>query len=561
MMQQQQQQQQHGDQWLAGFAADNSLPEAVVAKLRDEELTSALALQELTDGDLEKLFPKVGHCKLVQAALRKLRSAAHGGGTPTPSVSTGGAPPAPAAAAAVPAAAAPGGSAPAAHATTSTSERSRTQDYEPPVMAPMPLVGLFGPSAVPAHPAERTLEAILAKCWPECPPAVMRAVAAAADDAVVGLLHKHGSAALGRVPRDALRAVYVYTAETAGDVARPLYATLNGYLRARDRDALKAYRPYVRLLLQGIRALEEAGLRYEGTVYRGIRMSSAAEQDELVEYYKQRVGRQVAWCGFSSCTRRVDALQSAQFLGPAGLRVQFVVERAKGLDVMKAGLSAYGPAEAEVLLACGTQVEVVGVLNMGHGLWTVQLRYAEKQWDLLGDQQAGGASPQQGGGGGERKDEVYDTTRRVWRKRISVEEEEGGGTRYAMQHEWQGVRMTLQIRAPVQDVQRWRVGHSGQEVELGAVGLRAEGLGASGLPVVVVVEGKEQGHATAGPGAVVVPGGGGGAKMAQVSRACGRMWMHEFIICFFFCFCVCVCVCRAQTRKASRGGQQGECAW
>ena len=137
---------------------------------------------------------------------------------------------------------------------------SRRQDYEPPTSGLLPLVGLFGPTAVPARAEERTLEALVGQCWGECPGALVRALVEAAEDAVVTAQGRH--AGLRGAPVEELAAVYLYTAETQNHGVRPLYATLNGYLRARNRDALGAYRGYVRLLLLGLRRLEGAGLGY-----------------------------------------------------------------------------------------------------------------------------------------------------------------------------------------------------------------------------------------------------------------------------------------------------------
>ncbi len=77
-----------------------------------------------------------------------------------------------------------------------------------------------------------------------------------------------GGAPSTSVDGQQLGAVWFYSIDTAAQygVVSP-YELVNGPLRARNRERLKAWRPYVRLLLQGLEAVRGFGFEHPGVLY------------------------------------------------------------------------------------------------------------------------------------------------------------------------------------------------------------------------------------------------------------------------------------------------------
>jgi len=153
---------------------------------------------------------------------------------------------------------------------------------------------------------------------------------------------------------DEAGALHLYTTDST------LYPTMNGRLRDRDRARLKAFFPYLRLMLTARAKLPA----YVGSVWRGV------AGVDLRDKYPQ--GSKLAWWAFSSTTKKLDTLTNEMFLGTHGVRTVFMIEIVSGVDIVR--YSAYADAEAEVLLYPGTLLEVVSSMVMGDGLFQVHLR-------------------------------------------------------------------------------------------------------------------------------------------------------------------------------------------
>lgn len=154
---------------------------------------------------------------------------------------------------------------------------------------------------------------------------------------------------------DECGALYLYTMESQ------LYTSLNALLRARNREALKPYFPYLHLLLSAREKLP----RYAGVCWRGVR-------GDLRASYVQ--GREIYWWAVSSCTRQLDVLSSPQFLGTSGERTQFMIEVTHGVDISHYSCFQQHESEHEVLLFPGTKLLVVASVDLGNGLFQVHLR-------------------------------------------------------------------------------------------------------------------------------------------------------------------------------------------
>ena len=137
-----------------------------------------------------------------------------------------------------------------------------------------------------------------------------------------------------------------------------LYFVLNATLRDENRDKLKPWFSYLKLLLTALSRLPS----YNRQIYRGIR------RDLRKDYQK---GKMVIWWSFSSCTETIEVLKKEQFMGSTGARTLFIIESSSGKDIREH--SAFRQ-EDEVLLPAARQFEVVSCLPQGDGLTIIQLR-------------------------------------------------------------------------------------------------------------------------------------------------------------------------------------------
>ncbi|CAF0830689.1 unnamed protein product [Adineta steineri] len=85
---------------------------------------------------------------------------------------------------------------------------------------------------------------------------------------------------------------------------KSFYIILNNTLRAADRQLLKPWFLYLRLIMTSLAKLPSDSNRL--TVYRGVKLDLSAQYPK---------GSTVTWWGFSSCTTSVDVLSNEQFLG------------------------------------------------------------------------------------------------------------------------------------------------------------------------------------------------------------------------------------------------------
>ena len=146
-----------------------------------------------------------------------------------------------------------------------------------------------------------------------------------------------------------------------------LYVALNATLRSIDREKLEPWFLYLKLFLTALSRLP-ATHRF---VFRGVKLDLSAQ-------YQQ--GEQVVWWGFSSSTVAVNVLQSELFLGKSGMRTMFTIECDSGKDIQK---HSFFPTEDEILLLAATQFKVIGCLDAGNGLHTIQLQEIQSPFPLI----------------------------------------------------------------------------------------------------------------------------------------------------------------------------------
>jgi hypothetical protein len=146
-----------------------------------------------------------------------------------------------------------------------------------------------------------------------------------------------------------------------------LYVVLNTTLRSSDRQKLKPWFLYLKLLLTALSRLPSQ----HRFIYRGIKV-------DLSNQYRK--GETVVWWGFSSCCKSIDILQTELFLGKTGIRTIFTIECDSGKDISH---HSYYPVEEEVLLLAATQFKIEGFLDQGNGLHIIQLKEIRPPFPLL----------------------------------------------------------------------------------------------------------------------------------------------------------------------------------
>ncbi len=152
---------------------------------------------------------------------------------------------------------------------------------------------------------------------------------------------------------DEIAAINLYTQEG------PFYKILNERLRNADRNKLKPFFPYLKLILKGLYKLPVV----DNTVYRGVKR-------DLSEYFP--VGKKAMWWSFSSTAGTLGVLESDVFFGSnAGeKRTMFHIKIQHGVRIKE--FSAM-PDEDEILLLPGFRYKVESVLKASDDIIMVQM--------------------------------------------------------------------------------------------------------------------------------------------------------------------------------------------
>lgn len=160
---------------------------------------------------------------------------------------------------------------------------------------------------------------------------------------------------------DEIGSIRLYTLEWEPR-EKSFFYILNQTLRAEERDKLKPWFLFLKLIMTALRQLPSISTE----VYRGVK-------DDLSEQYSE--GTIFTWWGFSSCTTRKDVLEGDQFLGISGKRTMFVIKCKSGKDIRE--LSFYRN-EFEVLLLPSTRFRVTKC-STSSGLTTIKLEELQSE--------------------------------------------------------------------------------------------------------------------------------------------------------------------------------------
>lgn len=166
--------------------------------------------------------------------------------------------------------------------------------------------------------------------------------------------------------RDESNSIQLYTLEWQPK-HKSLFYILNRTLRSEDRQLLKPWLLYLRLILTALSHLPSGPL----IVYRGINMN-------LVDMYPK--GKTVTWRGFSSCMRKSNLLEKRLFLNKTGKRTLFVINCYSGKNIHRRSLYE---VEDEVLLPPARRFTVMRSVDKGKGLHIIELNEIQPTFDFF----------------------------------------------------------------------------------------------------------------------------------------------------------------------------------
>ena len=165
---------------------------------------------------------------------------------------------------------------------------------------------------------------------------------------------------------DESASIFLYTMELK-QKGQSLYTILNKTLRDENRDRLKHWFPYLKLIISSLLKIPSTSCR----LFRGVK------QDLSQDYPK---GQTTVWWAFSSCADSLEVLQKPTFLGKTGTRTLFEIDCHSGRDIRR--YSRY-QIENEVLLLPARQFQIVANFDAGHDLHIIQLKEIEPVYPLI----------------------------------------------------------------------------------------------------------------------------------------------------------------------------------
>ncbi|CAF3192408.1 unnamed protein product [Rotaria sp. Silwood2] len=149
-----------------------------------------------------------------------------------------------------------------------------------------------------------------------------------------------------------------------------LYYILNKTLRNEDRTNLKPWFLYLKLIITALSRLPSVNV----TVYREVKDIIESEHE------KYKVGKRLAWWGFSSCLPVRHVSEDDQFVGETSIKTLFIIDSIRGKDIRN---HSYFRKENEILLLPGTHFEVINSKQEENNLHVIYLEEIESSPFLL----------------------------------------------------------------------------------------------------------------------------------------------------------------------------------
>jgi len=165
--------------------------------------------------------------------------------------------------------------------------------------------------------------------------------------------------------RDESNSIRLYTLEWQPS-EYSLFYILNKALRSTNRQLLKPWLLYLRLILKALSRIPSTHL----IVYRGINM-------DLTKQYP--VGATIIWHGFSSCLKMTTQLETKLFLNKTGKRTLFIINSHSSKQIHQHSMYE---SEGEVLLLPARQFTVASCVNKGKGLHIIELNEIQPAFEF-----------------------------------------------------------------------------------------------------------------------------------------------------------------------------------
>jgi hypothetical protein len=146
-----------------------------------------------------------------------------------------------------------------------------------------------------------------------------------------------------------------------------LYAVLNKTLRDANRNHLKKWFLYLKLVISSLRKIPSKPCE----LFRGVKL-------DLSQVHPK--GHETVWWAFSSCTDSLEVLEKPTFLGKTGVRTLFQIKCYSAKDIRQH--SSY-PKENELVLLPATMFKIIRNFDAGHGLHIIHLEETKPEDPLI----------------------------------------------------------------------------------------------------------------------------------------------------------------------------------
>lgn len=160
--------------------------------------------------------------------------------------------------------------------------------------------------------------------------------------------------------QDESASIMLYTLESS------FYSTLNTTLRDKNRQKLKPWFLYLRLIISALSKLPSTSSR---TIYRGVK------EDVNQEFLKDKT---FIWWGFSSCTSSIQTIK--QFLGQYGHRLMFIIDCDSAKNISQ---HSFYQTENDILLYPGRQFKVISSFSSENELRIIHLKEIQSTPPLI----------------------------------------------------------------------------------------------------------------------------------------------------------------------------------
>ncbi len=161
---------------------------------------------------------------------------------------------------------------------------------------------------------------------------------------------------------DEKAAIFLYTMENSPSFC----SELNKTLRAEDRNKIKPWFPYLKLIMTALSKIPSTCR----TIWRVVK-------EDLQENYKK--GEKITWWAFASCTSSIEIYQDQHFIDTSCKCTLFSIECSSGKGIRH--YSRY-PLEEEILLLPGTRLEVIAQFSIQKDVHIIHLRELKPSWTI-----------------------------------------------------------------------------------------------------------------------------------------------------------------------------------